>query len=523
MSNLHSREVIDAEELATFLPAVCDSNSTKTAMVWPDRNITYSELETKTSKIASAIQKAGLNRGDRVGGFLVNSPEMVFIWLGTLRAGCTFVPYNSALKGDILSFQLIDSKPKLLFVDRQLVNYLPEDCFGMIRIIENNNQEKKLEQLSEFIDSGDENQAPVRVGRLDPACIMYTSGTTGSPRGIILPHFAFVNRVNEIFQIIDLEHNDIFYNTLPFFHTSGQVMTTLPALMTGRTVIQDNWFHASRFWKFAAAHKATITFILMRMINAILATEEENYFQNDLRAIMCGGVKEELMTLFEKRFNVPLIEGFGMTETCGIAIFNFLNGKRAGSIGKPLPSVRVKLCDNSGNPVASGEIGEIFLKNRIEGTFLTGYLNNSQSPLTEDGWLATGDLAKEIEGFYYYIERKKDIIRSREENVLPYQIENAVETHPNVLESAAVGVNSSTGDEEILLALKLKEKIEPIEILMFLEKKLPFFMVPRYLLFLEEIPKTPNQKIKRQLIREMGLKDAVDAKDIGFKAKRPLA
>ncbi len=524
--------------LARFVPEITHGRDNSIAMAWPKegRKITYSELDQETERVALALSKENLSSGRHVGAFMLNSPEMVYIWLGVLRAGSVFVPFNNALKGELLDYQIRDSDVRILFVDDAMLDKLPE------RLIERSSNVvviaigrsrkvsrhiKQIQSFEEFCDNaGGRNEASFRkVLPEDPAMILYTSGTTGQPKGAVLPHFSFVNRVREIEGIVELRNDDVFYNVLPFFHTSGQVMTTLPALMNGLSVVQDSWFHTSTFWKYAMENRATISFVLMRMVNSLLqAGEVED--DNTLRAMMSGGVRRETLIQFEKRFGIRLLEGFGMTETCGISIFNTARRARIGSIGKPLPSIEVKLVDEEGHEIKQPEkTGEIHLKPKIADTFLLGYYNQpAQELFTKDGWLKTGDLAKsDKDGFYYYVERKKDLIRCREENISPSDIEKVAESHPSIVESAAIGVRTSeiTRDEEILLAIKTREKLEPLELLSFLEQKLPFFMVPRYLLYLEEIPKTPNQKIRRQAIREIGLANAIDGTKIGFRAKRP--
>ncbi len=505
-------------ELATFIPKIAESHLEQTAMIWPGETITYAELDRKTSQVASAIRSGGLKQGDRVGAFMLNSPLMIYAWLGSLRAGCVFVPYNSALKGDFLAYQIRDSKPRLLFVDSNLKEQLPSDANLQTAIIYSEGSSHSFE---EFISGEDGNFQSEKVRADSPAEIMYTSGTTGSPKGVVLSHFSLVNRVNEVAQIVNLGESDVTYNVLPLFHTSGQVMTTLPALLNGLTVVEDTWFHASRYWSYAAETKATISFLLMRTVNTLL--QREDYAPNNLRAIMCGGVKLDTSQQFEQRFKVDLVEGFGMTETCGIAIFNTIDDNRRGSIGRPLPSIEAIVADRFGRPLGANVKGELLLKGRLERTLIEEYFGVPKDALFKaGGWFATGDLAYiDEDGYFYYVEREKDVIRVREENIIPSDIERAAESHPDILECAAVGVKAGSGDEEILLALKLRRKIEPVEIFMFLDKKVPFYMVPRYLLILEEIPKTPNQKISRKMVRDLGLREAIDANAIGFKATRP--
>lgn len=503
-------------ELASFLPEVSNRVPEKISMYWPDRIFTYSELELLVSKLASAIRGFGLTKGDRVGALMLNSPEMVISWLACLRLGLVFVPYNSALKGELLAYQIKDSKPKILFVDSALVGNIPKACInGVKMIIRGSNDENSFDN---FIQRGDK-VLPQEVKPSDIAEVIYTSGTTGTPKGVLLPHYSFINRAREIASIVELRDDDVFLNALPLFHTSGQVMTTLPALMGGFTVAEDYWFHVSNFWRLASISGATISFLLMRTVNLLLRAEK-NFVNNRLRVIMCGGVGSEHIIEFEKKFGIRLLEGFGMTETCGIAVFNTLRENKLGSIGKPLPSVVARVVKEDGSEVKDDEVGELYLSEKIPNTMYLGYLGGERRRFREQ--FPTGDLVRvDRDGFYYYVERKKDIIRCREENVIPSQIERVVEQYDGVVESAAIGIPSELG-EEILLALKVDRKIDTIELLRYLDSRLPFYMIPKYILYLDELPKTPNQKISREQIRRIGISGAIDVESIGFKAKKPI-
>jgi Acyl-CoA synthetases (AMP-forming)/AMP-acid ligases II len=242
-------------ELASFLPRVAAKVPHKAAMVWRGAVTTYAELDSETSKLASSLEAAGFVRGERIGALMENSLEMVGVWLATLRAGCVFVPFNTALRGEMLGYQLHNSGVRLLFVDSSLLGNLEGVPLEGVRVIVN----KVGEGLIGFGVDGDSTHVPVRVERSDPAVVLYTSGTTGSPKGVVLPHYAFINRVMEIERIVHLRGDDVLFNSLPLYHTSEQVMMTLPALLNGLTVVQQERFHASTFWSLAASSGATVS------------------------------------------------------------------------------------------------------------------------------------------------------------------------------------------------------------------------------------------------------------------------
>jgi crotonobetaine/carnitine-CoA ligase len=509
-------------ELSSFLTIVASNYPDKTAMIWEDRTITYEELLKKVSTVASSLRRSGIRKGDRVGTLMKNSPEIVYIWLGSLMNGSVFVPYNTALKGNFLGYQIIDSNPEIMFCDAELISNIPAGIYNEKKVVVNTNQKTtKTETLDEFMSLGDESFTPEQALTSDPAEILYTSGTTGQPKGVVLPHYSFINRAREVASIVSLRKDDVLFNCLPLFHTSGQVMTTLPALLGGLTSAQMEWFHLSKFWRFASETKSTISFLLMRMVNLLLKYSEKNFVQNNLRAIMCGGVGSEIQRAFSEKFGVELIEGYGMTETCGIAIFNRIEDNKQGSIGKPLGSVEVKLVDELGNEVGSGKDGEIAIREKVKNTIFLCYLNHP-APFDKEGWFLTGDIAKkDNEGYFYYVERKKDIIRSRGENIIPSQIESVAELYPDVVECAATSIFAEdTGDEEILLAVKAEKEVKITDFVNFLRSKLPFYMVPRFILFLDSIPKTANQKVKRNELKKYDLSKAIDTVNLLYKERR---
>lgn len=507
-------------ELSSFLLKVADRRPEKVALIWENSRMSYDELKKEVCVFASSLKRLGLGKNSKVGMIMKNSPDSLCLWLGSLMAGCVFIPFNTALKGEILLYQLNDSKPDILFIDDSLLPSLGKIDLSCKIIISSKNKES--DQLEDSKSLGEDNFSPPEVKPSDTAEIIYTSGTTGIPKGVSLPHYSFINRAREIAQIVSLSDNDILFNCLPFFHTSGQVMTTLPALLFGLTSSQLDWFHVTKFWSFAKSTGSTVSFLLMRMVNLLLRASEDYFVKNSVRAIMCGGVKEEIQKEFVRKFSVELVEGYGMTETCGIAIFNRINDNKVGSIGRPLSSVEVKLVNEKGLDVEKGKAGEIYLKEKIPNTMFKGYLNNL-SPFISGGWFPTGDIAfQDKEGYFYYVERKKDIIRSRGENISPSQIEGIAENYHSVIECAAVGVESrDTGDEEIMLVIKAKDKIDLRDFFFFLSSKLPFFMVPRYIYFVDELPKTANQKVKRDELRHLNIDNAVDLHKIGLRVKPP--
>ncbi|HZW55211.1 MAG TPA: class I adenylate-forming enzyme family protein [Nitrososphaerales archaeon] len=522
----------------------------------PLTSVGYSELATRSLRIASGFASLGAKTGDRIGVILPNGTEFLEAWFASSVIGAVFVPFNFALKGEMLAFQLEDSGVSVLCVEERLAQNLanvkmprnvhaivvarrerisePEDSIPIPRGI----VRREMSELRNFDEFTSELWSAPSIGEakdsqadLQPASILYTSGTTGSPKGVVLTHRAYLNRASEVTALLDAKPDagDIFLNALPMFHTSGQVMTTLPAFLNGGTVVIEEWFHASRFWKIARKTGSRFSFLLMTMLNSLLK-RKESYVKSELERILCGGASASIWREFEESFKVKLLEGFGMTETCGIAIFNKFDDYRVGSIGKPLPSVDAKIEYEGTEKPTPRKIGEICLRPKIVGTMMIGYHNGELEAgsinASRSTWLHTGDVGYvDEDGFFYFIERMKDIIRRRGENIAPSDIERSVSTHPLVLECCAVGEKSELGEEDVVLYLVLKEKGalgDPKSFVQWLDRELPFYMMPRTIRIVEALPKTANQKIQRAKVKEgqVTVISEINLEALGFRPTR---
>ena len=501
--------------------------------------LSYRDLSISSRKLAAALRSLGAKNGSRIGCLLHNSAEFVQLWFAVSLLGAILVPFNFALKGLLLEYQITDSEISILFVDSRLREAIPKLQSTKVRNLVWVNRRESIvppdfgikslhfQDLLDFPEIEDPSNSETVAEETAPLAILYTSGTTGDPKGVVLSHRAYLNRTREICNLFGTRSGDIFYNTLPLFHTSGQVMTTLPAFRNSGTVILEEWFHASRFWRNASLFGARFTFLLMTMMSVLLKRDEE-FVPNKLELALCGGATGQTWSDFEKRFSpIKLLEGYGMTETCGVAIFNSREHLRVGSIGKPLPSVAVRISENGESAGKdSKERGEILLRPLISVTMMSEYFKKKEETESswQNGWFHTGDLGYVDDGgFVYFVERKKDIIRRRGENISPGDIERVVSTHDNILECSAVGIKSELGEEEIALFLVVKEKFADLQpFLSWLDAMLPYYMMPSKLNFVESLPKTANHKVQRNRLREgiFPVDYSIDLAAIGFKTTK---
>jgi crotonobetaine/carnitine-CoA ligase len=490
--------------------------------------VTYKQLDEMAARVANGLRSLDVRKGDKIVILFPNSVEFLYIWFGAMKLGAVAVPLNIALKGPLLTYQINDSEAKVVLVSKHLLQQYLEVKDKLKNVVYHVTDA----DVPDFINLKELfNSKPLKgfeeVAPSDPATIMYTSGTTGPPKGVALPHNAYINTALMNAEIAEAREGDIFFSTVPFFHTSGQLQIILPALINDLTAAFEPWFHASKFWEWAAIYRATVIFLISSMINILLKTPESYYDRrHNVRLAMTGGATKDVWIAFEKRFGVRVLEGYGMTETCAIAIFNRGNDVKVASVGKPLPYFDMIIADEQDRELPPYKVGQLLIRPKKPYVMMLEYYNKPRETVEawRNLWFHTGDLFyRDEEGFFYFVGRLKESIRRRGENISPYEIESVVNEHPAVLESAAVGVPSELGDEDVKLYIVLKPgmQLDYMEFLEWCDKRLPYYMVPRYIEIVDELPKTPTQRIQRYILKERGVGNAFDAVKAGFKPSKP--
>ncbi len=489
-------------------------NGDRTAFRFADREISYAVLDRETDRIANGIAAAGIGVGDRVATLLFNTPEFPLVWFGVAKRGAILVPLNTGLKGEILRYELADSSPSGLVIDRRLW-----DAYAPFR--------DALHIAHEWVVSTGEGGAPLperaqplsalasdteivpspTVRPSDPAEIMYTSGTTGPPKGAIIPHQKLITTPYEIGLRSRLRPDSVLYSGLPLFHCNAQEMTALNALLNDLTAAFDERFHASTYWETAAKFGATHISLLIAMINVLFKQPAKPTDRmHSVRTALTAGTTRAVWPDFERRFGLTIIELYGMTECGCTTTMNPPEAIRVGSIGTPLGFVEADVVDDEDRPLPPNTRGELVVRPKTPYTMFSGYLNKPDKTVEawRNLWFHTGDyVTRDEEGYYYFIDRKKDVIRRRGENLAPYDVESVLNRHPAVFESVVVGVPSELGEEDVKAFVQLQPGAHPPpkELFEFCAANLPFFMVPKYIEFLDEIPKTANQKAQRFLLK----------------------
>jgi len=503
-------------DLVSLVRGKARKNGGRVAVRFENRDLSYEELDRESDRVANGLAGVGIGPGDRVAALLFNSPEFLLLWFALAKRHAVLVPLNTGLKGEILRYELADSAPQGIVLDQRLWEvYAPlRDDLRIRREWTLASRTEPAFQLPTGVRDFPEllsNEAapslpPPRPW--DPASIMYTSGTTGPPKGALIPHEKTLTTPREIGLRSRLETDSVLFTALPLFHCNAQEMTALTALTYDVTAAFDERFHASTFWEVAARFDATHVSLLISMINVLFKQPERTTDRGHrVRTALTAGTTKMVWPEFERRFGLTIIELYGMTECGCTTLMNPPGSIRVGSVGTPLSFVEAQVVDDDDRPVQDGARGELVVRPRTPFTMFLGYLGKPEKTLESwrNLWFHTGDfVTRDADGYYYFVDRKKDVIRRRGENLAPYDVETVLNRHPAVFESVVIGVPSPLGEEDVKAFVQLKPGASstPEALFEFCVEHLPFFMVPKYLEFVDEIPKTANQKSQRFVLRE---------------------
>ncbi len=521
-------------DLATLVRAKAAKNGRRPALRFEGRTVSYDELDRRSERVAAGLRQAGVAPGERVAAFLFNTPEFPFLWFGVAKAGAVLVPLNTGLKGEILRYELGDSAPRAIVVDPRLWPvYAPlREALRIPReyvaaVPPDGTPAPTGVPGFETLDAEPDVERPPAPRPDAPASVMYTSGTTGPPKGAVIPHQKLITTPTEIARRSQLAPDSVLFTGLPLFHCNAQEMTALTAILHDLTAAFDERFHASRYWEIAAAFGATHVSLLIAMVNILFKQPERPTDRSHgVRTALTAGATRELWPAFERRFGLTIVELYGMTECGCTTLMNPPGAIRLGSIGTPLGFVEADVVDDDDRPVGPGVRGELVVRPRAPYTMFLGYLNQPGKTVEawRNLWFHTGDtVTRDADGYYYFVDRKKDIIRRRGENLAPYDVESALNRHPAVFESVVVGVPSPLGEEDVKAYVQARPgaSVEAKELFEFCARELPFFMVPRFLEFVDEIPKTANQKSQRYLLRERRGGVEYDREQLGVVVRAP--
>ncbi|MGH2867151.1 MAG: long-chain-fatty-acid--CoA ligase [Solirubrobacteraceae bacterium] len=488
--------------LAQILIGSAQNDPDHVAVKLDDAELTYCQLEGATAHLAGLLAAHGFARGDRVGIMLPNVPHFPVCYYGVLRAGGVVVPMNVLLKKREVAFYLEDPGAKLLFAWEGFA----EDAQAGA---ETAGAECILVEEEGFVELVGAAEAVTEVAHTaddDTAVILYTSGTTGQPKGAELTHANLTRNAEAARGLFDLGSDAVVLGALPLFHSFGQTCGMNATLGAGGTLTLIPRFDPGKALEILQRDRVNIFQGVPTMYGAMLHhPEHERYDVSSLRVCASGGsaMPVELMRGFEEAFGCKVLEGYGLSESSPVASFNHPDRERKpGSIGTPIEGVDMQVVDDDGSKVEQGEVGEIVIRGH---NVMKGYWNRADETeeTIRDGWLHTGDMGRiDEDGYFFIVDRKKDLIIRGGYNVYPREVEEILYEHPAVREAAVVGIPHAEYGEEIGAAVALKdgEDVGEGELRDFIKEQVAAYKYPRRIWFVDELPKGPTGKILKREI-----------------------
>lgn len=472
----------------------------------------WADFDTHVNRTAHMLQSMGISHGDKINLHLANCMEFLFLWLAAAKIGAVIMPTNVAASADELEYLVGHSGSRLVFTGPEHAGIAREAksrCASVERIILCDAASGDPSSFTALVAGEPDTPPIVTCTAEDEVAILYTSGTTSRPKGVLVTNANYVYAGETVAKALSLAAHDRHLVVMPLFHGNAQYYSTMSALVTGASMVLSSRFSASRFFDQAIAHDCTVSSLFSAPMRMVLAQPRcEEHKANLLRAVLFAQcVTPAQLDEWHERFNAPLLQLWGMTETMGPPLMNPFNFRRNNmSMGLPVMGYRVQLVDDNGKPVQQGETGQIVVSGEAGRTLMKGYFKNPEATgeTIRDGWLWSGDNARQDEaGYFHFIDRAKDMIKRAGENVAASEVEAVIMTHANVFDCAVIGIPDPVRDEAIVAVVVPNEGSTPgeQEIIGWCAEKLASFRVPERVVFRSELPRTSVGKIQKHVLR----------------------
>jgi long-chain acyl-CoA synthetase len=469
-----------------------------------DAELSYAALDDLSARVATLLSEEGVEPGDRVGVMLPNVPQFPIAYYGVLRAGAVVVPMNVLLKRREIAFYLGDSGAKLLLAWHEFA----EEARGGAEDAGSELIEVEPESFAALLAGHEPAPGLADTAEHDTAVILYTSGTTGKPKGAELTHANLLRNADVSSRTTsEIAAGDVVFGGLPLFHSFGQTVSMNASLMVGACLTLVPKFDPGEALATIERDRVTHFYGVPTMYGALLHhPERERYDTSSLRTCITGGASMpvEVLRGFEQAFGAIVLEGYGLSETSPVSSSNHPDRERKpGSIGTPLEGVEMRVVDEDDNEVAQGEVGEIVIRGH---NIMKGYWQrpDATAEAMRGGWFHSGDMARvDEEGYFYIVDRKKDLIIRGGYNVYPREVEEVLYEHPQIREAAVIGVPHDQWGEEIGAAVVLHEgeQLDPDEVSAYVKERIAAYKYPRLVWFLDELHKGPTgQILKREIV-----------------------
>lgn len=510
------RRVFDS--MAEMITVRAQEIPDKIHVLYYDEVITYAQTNERSNKVANYLKAVGVIKGDVVFSMVLNSPEVYYTMFGTQKLGAVSGAVNYMLKGPEIAHMLDDSKPKVVFVSSEFMKEFAAGCQAASHkpiVIEvanavDHGTDIAGRKLQDILTEYPADEALVPQNPDDPFLLLYSSGTTGKPKGILLSNRGQLAICKDMVVMGVLEADDVFLVLLPMFHVNPLSVWTYPMTFIGGTLCIRKTFSPQDFWPSLLKYGVTVVQGVPTMYHYIYNIADPETIDKSklkLKYAFCGAapLSVELIRGFKEKFKVEVIDGYGLTEGTGVSTTSFGVPLKWGSIGIPLPGQKVEIMDEKNNSLPAGKKGEICVQGDV---VMLRYLNNPEATVEsiKDGWLHTGDMGcQDEEGYIYVSGRKKEMIIRGGENIYPREIESMLETHPQIDQAAVVGVPDSTLGEKVkaCIILRTEGALTAEDVKQFLEDKIAKYKIPEFVVFMTAFPLNPTGKILKAELKNM--------------------
>lgn len=505
--------------IAEVLVTRAQENPNATHVYYYDETITYAQTNERANKVANYLKEKGVKKGDVVSVMVLNSPEVYYTMFGAQKIGAIAGAINYSLKGPEIAYVLDDSKPKVAFVGSE---YMKDFAAGLALanhkpiIVEVKTEVEHDENIAEttlaaIMAKYPTDEALVAQNLDDPFLLLYSSGTTGNPKGILISNKAQFAVSNSFLSTGMFQENDVMMIIMPMYHTNPLCVWSYTMTYAGLTLCIRKSFSPADFWPAVLQYGVTIGMGVPAMYSYIYNSADPNTIDRSklkLRYAVCGAapLPVELINGFKEKFGVSILEGYGLTEVTGLSTINPpLGVKKAGSIGPAIPGQALEIMDDDNNIMPRGEAGEICTYGEFN---MISYLNKPEATAetVKDGWLHTGDVAyMDEDGYIFIVDRKKDMINRGGENIYPREIEIVIEGNPKVGEVAVIGIPDKHLGERVkaFVVPKPGETLTEDEIKAFLKDKLAKYKLPEFVEVTNNIPRNATGKILKKELKKM--------------------
>jgi crotonobetaine/carnitine-CoA ligase len=479
-----------------------------------DRRFTFGEVDLLSTRFAHGLLKAGIRPGDHVAIMMDNSPETIIAMFAIAKLRAVVVPINTASRGHLMQYYLTQSDAMALIIDTHLLARLAE-IETRIRIVIINGVDLEDSSKNGITDwrsfdsvlaAGIPAPLHIDVGCYDLAMIAYTSGTTGPSKGCLLSQAAALSFGFSNVEAHGYRSSDTFYTCLPFFHVNA-LGAVYSALTTGGTVVVANRFSATKFWHDIEKSGATVTNLLGSMAHFLWGQPASVVDRNHALRLVSISPVPSFAKEFEQRFGIRVISSYGISDFALATAYTAIDSEdKLGSTGRARRGIEIEIVDEHDFAASAGSIGEIVLRCKIPWRAGAGYYKMPEATVDafKNGWFHTGDRGYiDSQGYLYFVDRKKDAIRRRGENISAFEVEQIIALHPAVQEATVYPLTSDASEDEVAASVILKAgaNLTEHELAAYCTSSMAGYMVPRYIAFVSDFPRTPNQKIEKYKLR----------------------